>query len=80
MGGNGQYDHVEHSNSIRTLSYGCLLLFWIFELFALSGIQNAEHPPRRKRFGAVYRYRPWPAFTALFFLVAGTICQILYLV
>jgi predicted MFS family arabinose efflux permease len=68
---------------IRDLSYGCLLLFWVFQLYALSGVPTAEDrpaAPRRKRFGALYRHQPWPAFTALFFLAAGTVCQILYFV
>jgi hypothetical protein len=62
------------------LGYACLLPFWLLWLFALSGIPAAEDPPRRKRFGAVFRYQPWPAFTALLFLAGGTVCQILYFV
>ena len=78
--GAGSTGHVEHSNLIRTVSYGCLLPFWLLWLFALSGVPDAEDLPRRKRRGAVFRYQPWPAFTASLFLAGAAVCQILYFV
>jgi hypothetical protein len=78
--GTGSTDRVGHPNFLQPLSYGCLLLYWLLYLFALSGVPNVEDLPRRKRVRATYRYQPWPAFTALFFLAAGTVCQILYFV
>jgi hypothetical protein len=74
----GSKGHVEHSKLVGALSYGFLLQYWPLQLFALSGIPNDV--PRRKRFAAVYRHQPWPAFTALLFLAGATVCQILYYV
>jgi hypothetical protein len=76
--GTGSTGDVEHSALIGALSYGCLLLYFLLQLFALSGMPNDV--PRRKRFGAVYRHQPWPAFTALLFLAGAAVCQILYYV
>jgi hypothetical protein len=78
--GTGSTDHVGHPIFLQPLSFGCLLLYWLLYLYALSGIPNVEDLPGRKRVGAMYRYQPWPAFTALFFLAAGAACQILYFV
>jgi hypothetical protein len=71
---------VGHANFLQPVSFGCLLLYWLLHAFAVTGVPNVENLPSRRRFRATFRYQPWPAFTSLFFLAAGSVCQILYFV